>query len=401
VDAEFRDSCYQVATKGNVMPSASDISGKSLKICAAAFAMVTAFASAPALGGETVLHTFKSNSLACPEGCGTVFELAPDGTETVLHVFTGGCDGAIPFAALLADKAGNLYGTTQSGGNCKNSGYGTVFRLAPDGTETILYAFKGGKDGISPSGNLAMDEKGDVYGTTAVGGRCNAGGCGTVFEVTPNGRKKTLHEFQGGAGDGAVPLASAILLDEAGNLYGTTAEGGSGSNCEGGCGTVFRIAPDGTESILYSFQGGADGWWPRSGVVADSAGNLYGTTVSGGSANDGTVFKLTPDGTESVLYSFKAGKGGAGPEAGLILDSAGNLYGTADNGGSKACDGIGCGVVYTVAPDGTETILYTFAKLKDGQSPVAGLLMGQANILYGTTSGGGLRAGVVFSVTPQ
>jgi uncharacterized repeat protein (TIGR03803 family) len=392
-----------------------------------------ALGGAPAMSAEKVLHSFQDvsdgaqpygsliqdeagnlygttsgggNGAGCPESsnsCGIVFEVAADGTETVLHAFAGGCDGGGPLAGLLADKAGNLYGTTSGGGDCKDdSGFGTVFRLAPDGTETVLYAFKGGKDGFGPLGNLAMDKKGNLYGTTEFGGNlteCNDNGCGIVFAVEPSGKKKTLHVFQGGS-DGEGPLAG-LIMDKTGNLYGTTDAGGGGPNCDAGCGTVFKIAPDGTESVLYSFQGGSDGELPRSGLIADGAGNLYGTTEAGGSQTLGTVFKVAPDGTESVLYSFQSDATGILPLAGLILDKGGNLYGTTGYGGSSCkAKTDTCGVVYKLAPDGTETVLYAFDKLTKGQFPAAALLMGKTNILYGTAvNGGNTNSGVVFSVT--
>jgi uncharacterized repeat protein (TIGR03803 family) len=418
------------------MPAGLRLSGKSLAGCVSLFAAMILFAGAPALGGGKTLHSFQggndgvqpTGSLiqdqtgnlygttsggggggGCPkgnDGCGTVFELAPDGTESVLYAFAGGCDGDGPEGALLTDKVGNFYGTTSGGGDCADDGgYGTVFRLAPDGTETVLYTFKGGKDGYNPISTLIMDKKGNLYGTTIFGGKPNAcghNGCGTVFEVTPDGNKKTLHEFQ--KGDGVYPYAG-LTMDQAGNLYGTTFEGGSSPNCDIGCGTVFKIAPDGTESILYSFQGGSDGSLPRSGLIADDAGNFYGTTEAGGSANYGTVFKVTPDGTETVLYSFLSNATGDGPLAGVILDKAGNLYGTtADGGGSGAgCRGFGCGVVFKLAPDGTETVLEVF-KAAHGRTPYAGLLLGKNDILYGTTTAGGAgkhNDGVVFRVNAK
>jgi uncharacterized repeat protein (TIGR03803 family) len=400
--------------------------------------LAIAMSSAPAIAGGKVLHSFQGGGdgelplgsliqdqagnlygttdgggkTRCLENdddntCGTVFELAPDGTETVLYAFAGGCDGDGPGGALLTDKAGNFYGTTTGGGDCADDGgNGTVFRLAPDGTETVLYAFKGGKDGYLAVGNLTMDKKGNLYGVTEAGGKpneCNDSGCGTVFEVTPDGKKKILHVFQDGS-DGGQPSAG-LVMDKAGNLYGTTSFGGSGTSCEVGCGTVFRIAADGTESVLYSFQGGSDGWGPRCGLIADSAGNFYGTTADGGSANAGTVFKVTADGTETVLYSFLSNATGISPFAGVIMDKAGNLYGTtvAGGGSGTGCKDIGCGVAFKLAPDGTETVLEVF-KAAHGRTPYAGLLLGKNDLLYGTTTAGGAgkhNDGVVFRVTTK
>jgi uncharacterized repeat protein (TIGR03803 family) len=348
------------------------------------------------------------------DGCGTVFKLAPGGKETVLYSFQGGNDGAYPRGGLIADNAGNFYGTTGEGGggNC-GGGCGTVFKVAPDATETILYAFQGAADGVGPVGNLIADASGDLFGVTYGGGSfggsdCADEGCGTVFEVMANGAKKTLYTFLGRS-DGWQPRAG-LQMDNAGNLYGTTSGGGSAPNCPNGsdgCGTVFEVAPDGTETILHAFQGASDGAAPISNLIADSAGNLYGTTAGGGSCSlgflgCGTVFKLAPDGTETVLYALRGGDtDGWAPEAGVVMDKKGNLYGTTYYGGSTSCGGSGCGVVFEVLPNGKETVLERF-KAKQGRNPSAGLLLGKKDILYGTTTTGGKHNdGVVFSVTTK
>jgi uncharacterized repeat protein (TIGR03803 family) len=263
--------------------------------------------------------------------CGIIFKLASDGTETVLHAFAGGQDGANPQAGLIADTAGNLYGTATEGGS---SGNGIVFKLAPDGKLTVLHAFTGGADGGNPQASLIMDKKGNLYGT-AVGGGTN--GFGTVFRLTPRGVLKVLHTFGGGK-DGENPLAG-VIADKAGNLYGTTRLGGeNGNGCFGdGCGTIFRLAPDGTNTVLYAFAGGSDGSEPYGGVVRDGKGNLYGTTVSGGSKDQyGTAFKVAADGTFKVLHTFTGPSDGEYPEAGVIIGNSGKLYGTAYVGGSDA-----------------------------------------------------------------
>ena len=342
-------------------------------------------------------------------GCGTVFKLAPDGTETVLYSFLGGNDGANPSSSLITDRAGNLYGTTVEGGGANN--YGTVFKLAADGAETVLYAFKGGSDGISPAGNLVADRSGNLYGATAAGGSytgsaCTDRGCGTVFEIGPNGTETILYTFQGGS-DGGVPYAG-LTRDKSGNLYGTTNLGGTNipNNCGGGdlgCGTIFKVTQSGTESVVYDFQGGSDGWAPEAGLTMDSAGNLYGTTAGGGGAaycefGCGTIFKAAPDGTETVLYAFQGGSDGLVPQAGVIMDKAGNLYGTTFAGGGTHCKRAGCGTVFKLAPDGTETVLSELYG-KHGVQPAAGLFMGKDGLLYGTaTIGGADNDGVVFSV---
>ena len=247
-------------------------------------------------------------------------------TETVLYGFAGSPDGGGPGAALIRDKEGNLYGTTLAGGVYNacyggSSGCGTVFKLTPSGTETILWSFGNGKDGSSPSGSFIFD-KGNLYSTTRYGGAYNGG---TVFKLTPSGTETILWSFGNGA-DGYNPYAG-LVVDKLGNLYGTTSAGGA-TSCYNGCGTVFRLTPSGTETVLYSFgsQSG-DGYFPLAGLTMDAKGNLYGTTLAGGAYNQGTVFKLTPSGTETILWSFGNEWDGAWPNGGLVFDHKGNLYG--------------------------------------------------------------------------
>jgi uncharacterized repeat protein (TIGR03803 family) len=326
-------------------------------------------------------------------GAGTVFEVAPDGTETVLYAFTGGNDGANPVGSLVFDKVGNLYGTTWKGGA---DGAGVVFELAPGGTETVLYTFTGGNDGNGPQAGLVMGKKGVLYGTTSSGGSANDG---VVFELAPNGTETVLHNFTGGLEDGMEPNYGSLIMDKAGNLYGMTFEGGA-SPCKHtgytGCGTVYEVAADGTETVLHSFAGGtADGYAPYGALTEDSAGNLYGTTAGGGTFTiGGTVFKLAPDGTETLLYSFTGGTDGATPAGGVLLDKSGNLYGTTFAGGTGAEDG----VAYKLAPDGTETVLHSFQSGSDGAFPYGGLIA-KGGTLYGVTNQGGSGFyGTVFSV---
>jgi len=339
-------------------------------------------------------------------GCGTVFKLAPDGTQTVLHAFTAGTDGSGPYGGLIADASGNLFGTTASGGSdgCGGSDYGcgTVFRISASGEENIIYAFAGGNDGAYPEAAVVADKKGNLYGTTVDGGggtQCivQFGGCGTIFRINPRGRERILYAFSGGS-DGANPQA-ALLIDKAGNLFGTTAYGGNTSACNQGaspgCGTVFEIAADGTEKTLYAFNGGNDGWSPVASLVKDRSGNLYGTTEAGGSTTAcngvgcGIVFKLAPDGTESILYDFTGGNDGAHPAAGLVRDRRGNLYGTTLAGGSGDQ-----GTVFKLSVSGTLSVLNTFTG--QGSAPVANLLAGPNKLLYGTTEFG--SDGTVFQV---
>jgi len=299
--------------------------------------------------------------------CGIVFKITPAGTETVLHSFTGGTDGCGPFfGSLVRDSEGNLYGATSSGGStaCGGYGCGTVFKVTAKGAENVLYAFTGGTDGDFPIAGLVRDKEGNLYGTTDLGG---TSGCGTVFELTATGTETVLHSFTAGA-DGAYPYTGGLIRDEKGNLYGTTWYGGAASACgDSGCGTVFEVTPTGTETVLFIFSG-VDGVAPN-GLVRDAEGNLYGTT-SGGGLGSGTVFELTKKGAETTLYSFTGAPDGATPFVGLVRDPEGNLYGTTVDGGA-----LGHGTVFEVTPAGTETVLYAFTGGTDGANPVAGLLM--------------------------
>lgn len=310
-------------------------------------------------------------------------------TETVRYSFANTPDGANPrYVTPVLDAKGNLYGTTEYGGAF---GFGTVFELTASGTETILHNFDvNGTDGAYPVASLVM-YRGNLYGTTVEGGTDSIDG--TVFELkhtTKGWTERILHSF-GATGDGSQP-SCALTVDTTGNLYGTTNVGGAYSR-----GTVFELTPSGTENILWSFGNGTDGANPIAGVIRDSGGNLYGTTEYGGDYGYGTVFKLTPSGVETVLHSFDLnGVDGAYPVARLVLYK-GNLYGTTVDGGAY-----GAGTVFRVTTSGIETILRSFADNDiDGFSPYAGLTVYNGN-LYGTTaSGGGIggAAGIVFEMT--
>jgi len=309
-----------------------------------------------------------------------------------------GSNGGLPSTPLLLDSAGNLYGTTFLGGNKKKDG-GVVFKLAPDGkTTTVLHEFKGGKDGLAPSSGLIADSQGNLYGLTLSGGDADKPfGLGTVFKLAPSGTETVLYAFKGGT-DGSNPEGN-LLADSQGNFYGTTLQGGGN-----GQGSVWKLGPDGTETVLYSFQNGNDGAEPVAGVIADAQGNLYGTTFTGGPGTGGTVFKLAPDGTESILFAFAPGNNnGANPNAGLIIDKNGNLYGTTTNGGSPGNCPAGCGTIFEIASDGTFTVLYRFTGGSDGGNPVAPLLEDKNGNFYGTTESGGTcggyGCGVVFELT--
>jgi uncharacterized repeat protein (TIGR03803 family) len=333
-------------------------------------------------------------------GNGTVFKLDAAGKETVLYSFTGGVDGAIPLAGLLRDAVGNLYGTTEHGGDltCNSgAGCGTVFKLDKTGKETVLYSFVGGADGADPFVGVIQDMAGNLYGTTPQGGAFSSG---TVFKLDTNGNETVLYTFTGGQGgtDGYWP--ESVIGDSAANLYGTTQLGGNFS-----FGSVFKLDRTGKETLLYRFRGGTSGDQPVGGVILDKAGNLYGATQSGGTFFDGTVFKLNTAGNKTVLYSFVGGTDGVNPVAGVIADAAGNLYGTTQYGGGVACFGDGCGTVFKLDRTGKETVLYSFTGGADGASPVAGLVRDAAGNLYGTAYFGGLCSvsggcGVVFKIAP-
>ena len=317
--------------------------------------------------------------------------------ETVLHNFGGSPDGAGPEARLYRDGAGNLYGTTTAGGTHS----GTVFKLSTSGQETILHAFTGGTDGGVPKGGLIRDSSGFFYGTTSSGGTGLFGGNGVVFKL--KGTAETvLYTFMGP--DGSHPNAG-LVRDKLGNLYGTTTNGGTAS-C--GCGTVFKIDTTGKETVLYSFTGGADGKFPEAPLILDATGNLYGTASEGGIVNCdnltdgcGVIFEVTPSGTEKVLYSFTGGSDGGSPLGGLIRDTSGNLYGTTFLAGdvSSSCAlNHGCGTLYKLSKSGLISVLYTFTNGADGANPMGELVRDSAGNLYGTTKLGGLGFGVVFKV---
>jgi uncharacterized repeat protein (TIGR03803 family) len=316
-------------------------------------------------------------------GKGAVFQIDSAGTESVLYSFTGEADGSTPYAGVIHDSAGYLYGVTTYGGE---SNCGTVFKLDLTGNITVLYTFTGEADGCNPEGGLVHDSNGTLYGTTFWGGLDDVG---VIFAVTAIGGQAVLHNFRG-TPDGQWTDASLIQM--AGNLYGTTEIGGKYDY-----GTVFRVDDTGMLTVLYNFEGEADGANPQSGLTSDSAGNLYGTTLTGGTTGDGVVFMLDTTGVETTLHSFAGPPtDGSLPHAGVIRDSSGNLYGTTYTGGSA-----GFGIVYTLNTMGTESVLYNFTGGADGGYPYAGVVRNAAGNLYGTTSTGGTAgAGVVFMLQP-
>ncbi len=335
-----------------------------------------------------------TNAPLCqPYGCGTVFKLNASGGETILHRFKGP-DGAGPNGGIIRDAAGNLFGTSQMGGEYSS---GTVFKVDTASAESVLYSFHGtqgtGGDGSGPIG-LVRDTNGNLYGTTPY--------IPTVFQLDAAGNETVLYRFTGGA-DGAYPEAP-MIRDTEGNLYGTTLSGGDLScSFRGGCGTVFKLDPTGTQTVLYSFTGAADGFWPTGRLIRDVAGNFYGTTGHGGGVSCpqnpdvgcGTIFKLDNSGNETVLWRFTGGSDGAYPFSGVVRDAAGNLYGTAVAGGRS-----GCGTVFKLDTAGNFTVLHTFSGGRDGGSP-GELIRDTVGNLYGITGGGGVGEGygVVFKLT--
>ena len=351
-----------------------------------------------------------------PHGCGTVFQLTPPAqpgdpwVKTVLYSFTGGGDGYAPGFALVADKNGNLYGTTAAGGSSEN---GTVFELKRPSTtgaawiHRVLYAFKGvpsGRgdgDGSLP-GSIVFDRTGNLYGTTDGGGFCTkfeglVNCYGSVFELAapsePGGAWTETILYRFGTTGESNPHGG-VIFDNNGNLYGTTYLGGVGF------GGVFELTPPSapgspwTEEALYNFNN-TDGGVPNGSLLFDSAGNLYGTTLQGGAANMGTVFELSPPAspgnpwTETVLHVFQSSGDGNAPLANVIFDKSGNLFSTAWMGGAFRQ-----GTVFQLTPpsDGgewTETTLHNFGSGNDGQEPSAGLIWGHDGALYGTTVMGG------------
>src|SRR5271166_4440240 len=316
-------------------------------------------------------------------GCGVVFKLDTSGTETVLHSFSGASDGWNPTARLVLDSAGDLYGTTGFGGAY---GYGTVFKVDTAGNETIVHSFAGGRDGSNPNAGLVSDTTGNFYGTTQYGGRgCAGHGCGTVFRIGADGTETVLYSFAD-VPEGASPLGG-VALDSSGNIYGTTWVGGMYS-----FGTVFSLDSSGNEKVLHSFTAGSDGANPMAAPVLDATGNMYGTTSAGGS-HFGTVYQIDASGNESILYTFTGGLDGAYPYAHLLIDASGNLFGTASQGGVS-----GTGSVFELS-GGSLNVLYGFSGTSDGANPVGGLVTDSAGKLYGTVVQAGTYGwGAVFEV---
>jgi uncharacterized repeat protein (TIGR03803 family) len=355
------------------------------------------------LYGTTVNGGIPAGDRCC--GPGVIYKVTADGTETVLVHF-GTLSEATSYAPLIWDTKGNLYGTN-FGRGCSTACGGALFELSAEGVFHWLFTFKSiTTDGASPLGGLVTDAEGNFYGTTYEGGAYYLEGTygGTVFKATKSNTETVLHSF-GGPGDGAQPQAG-LIIDSQGNLYGTTPSGGSSDD-----GIVFKLAPDGTETILHNFTGGkTDGVAPIASLLMDSEGNLYGTTLNGGlgacNSGCGTVFKITVAGQESLLHRFAGGDDGALPAANLIMDAKGFLYGTTAQGGGTGCSGTGCGTIFKIGPGG-ESVLYRFTGEADGAAPEAGLVFDAEGNLWGTNIYGGITnsnctngCGVLFKLKP-
>jgi len=329
--------------------------------------------------------------------CGTVFRISPSGTYTILYFFgTSPSDGWDPIGGLVKGTDGNFYGTTQRGGTngIISGALGTVFRISPGGSFTNLYSFPGYPgDGHLPQGTLVQGSDGNFYGTTFGGG---ANGNGTVFRISTNGSEETVWTFLDWPGNGAYTVPGVVQGSD-GDFYGTTVNGGTSGNCSGGCGTVFRISPGGSFTNLHSFDGYPnDGSNPYAGLIQGSDGNFYGTTRTGGTNDYGTVFRISPTGSETILYSFVGRPNdGAAPQAPLVQGSDGNFYGTTLYEGAT-----GAGILFRISPSGSYTNLYSFeGPSGDGYQPqTAALVQGSDSSFYGTTPGGGYY-GNVFKLT--
>ena len=342
-------------------------------------------------------------------GHGTVFELNALGNESVLFSFKRRVpDGLLPNPRLIEGTDGALYGTTSAGGAYDG---GVIFRLDRNDKETLLHSFGDGTDGYAPYAGVIRDKAGNLYGTTQGGGlfgeHCNYLGCGTVYEMNPNGYESVLYGFTGGA-DGGDPFAGLILGPD-GDLFGATYGGGNTQACDLGCGTIFELDKTGKETALHAFDV-SDGANPNN-VVVDKMGNLYGTTAQGGCHGLGTVFEFDKAGKFKIVHCFAGGRNDGSAAGYLLLGPGAVLYGTAALGGGGPCylrsgKRVGCGIVFKLDKRGKETILHRFQAGTDGVSPY-GLAIDAEGNLYGIASAGGdincnapYGCGLVFKIKP-
>ena len=310
---------------------------------------------------------------------GVAFRVAPDGSESVLHSFGAGADGANPHGRLIQGSDGNLYGLTSAGGDY---GHGVAFMLTPSGAETVLHSFGTGAGAQDPYGSLLQGSDGNFYGMSMHGG---ANGLGSVFMLRPDGSELVIYSFSAG-GDGQTPHGSLIQAND-GRLYGMTTSGGAYGN-----GTAFSVTLQGAETVLHSFGASGDGATPSGGLVQASDGNFYALTSAGGANGLSAAVRIGADGTEMVLASFGAGHDGANPSGTLLMASDGNFYALASGGGAN-----GAGAVLQLAPGGAHSVLYSFGGGADGAAPSGSLIEGPDATLYGMTSGD-RAGGTVFQI---
>jgi uncharacterized repeat protein (TIGR03803 family) len=352
------------------------------------FKVVHAFAGTPSDGDRSMADvTFDSDGnlygttyIGGTANQGTIFKIDVHGTETLLHSFDGAAGGGFVAAGVTLDEStGDLYGVTKVGGMF---GQGALYRLAANGTFFLLHAFDNAHDGASPQWRMIRDAQGNLYGVAASGG---TGGYGTLFEYSKDGVFSVLHNFDSSAASPSGRLAQ----DKKGNFYGVDSFGGTSTNCSSGCGTVYKLAPNGAFTILYSFMDGADGRGPVGGLTIDTKGNLYGTAGFDGSGNGGTVFELSAKGKFTTLFSFNVNNGRN--SSGEVLMIKNDLYVTAFTGGAN-----NLGTVVKISK-GVGTQLHVFAEDEGGQ-PIGGLVQ-HNSLLYGTASTHGANNhGAVFSL---
>jgi uncharacterized repeat protein (TIGR03803 family) len=324
---------------------------------------------------------FGTTADAGVDGLGAVFRITTSGAFSSVMSFLGGGDGSDPIAPLVQASDGNFYGTTLSGGS---NSFGALFKITRTGVFTPLYSFANGQDGANPAGGLVQGTDGKLYGASSTGG---ANGVGVLFKITTNGAFTVLHSLTNLV-EGNRPWG--LVLGTNGNFYGITYEGGPDS-----VGEVFQMTPAGTVTPLYAFTNGVDGSYPHASLLQGSDGNFYGTTYLGGTNHHGGIFRITPIGALTPLYSFTNGVDGEQPEGQLCQGTDGNFYGTTSAGGSYSN-----GTVFELSSAGAFTSLYSFTGGNDGATPVAGLVEGTDHNFYGTTFGGGSNfMGGIFEIT--
>ena len=344
-------------------------------------------------------NLYGTTTLASGGVVGTVYKIDSTGTETILLRFNV-TNGSGPASPLILDEAGTLYGIANSG----PAGGGVIYKLLPTGEQTLLHSFAGGANlkPKTPSGGILRDKLGNILGSTEFGGSSNCPlGCGTIFRLNSAGKLALLHKFIGT--DGSQPFGP-FVQDTAGNLYGVAQFGGDlacpDPQVAGqGCGTVFKLSKKRVLTVLHTFEGGTDGATPQAGLFLDVAGNVFGATMRGGTSEKGTLFKISSNGTYTVLHRFAGSHEGMTPNGGLVIDEAGNLFGTAQAGGDQ-----GFGTLFRLTPTGVLSVVHTFTGQDDGAFPLAGLIRDDTGHFFGTAFRNFLpqtvQGGNVFEVRP-